>query len=46
MKRDKKSRTKENQRGRMMMESLESRQLLAVDGIRIDLSGNGGTDLL
>lgn len=46
MKRAKKSRTKKKQRRRLMMESLESRQLLAVDGIRIDLGGSGGTDLL
>ena len=46
MHRDKKSRTKQKKRRRLIIESLESRQLLAVDGIRIDLGGSGGTDLL
>jgi len=46
MRPDRKSRHSKTQRRRLVIETLETRQLLAVDGIRINLGGSGGTDLL
>ena len=44
MTRDTKSRIT-NRLRKLILETLEVRQLLAVDGIRIDLTGNGANDL-